>query len=497
MLRLRRAGRDRVASLVRELRRARLRNWGSALRASMTPRQLLMTARARILISRDDLAERGAGRLRDVLYHTATRVPHYRRALGLAETGALPSPDEARFSLADFPILTKKLRREIPMDELIARETEGGPSYLVGDDQFYIARTSGSTGIPTSHLQTLGDDLFWESVAMMRALRDWGVPPIGETYSTGLFRRAQEGSTGLHSSAREPVDYLTMPGPYVRWNFYELFQGQARSIAEVPEERLALYEAMLQASAGPAALLGAPSRMRGLAQYCRDRGHAVRPKAVLCTYEPLLSADRSFLSDTFAAPVVSVYSMSDIGTVAWECSGGRLHFDEDLSLPEILGQDDQPVPAGTVGRVVITALSPRVMPLVRYDTGDLAAFATTPCTCGRTGPSVEAIEGRQVVKFVAASGRRIEAYLVLRVFDSSGFADFQVVQDRPGDLRVVVAGRPVPADAMARVETALADLLGERFAIALDPSGAFVRTPAGKRNPAVQQWSEVSAEAAS
>jgi phenylacetate-CoA ligase len=493
-----RGRRDPVASLVRELQRARVRTWGRALRAAMAPRQLLMTARARILVSRDDLADRGADRLRDILYHTATRVPYYRRALGLAETGALPAPDQARFSLADFPILTKQIRREVPIDELIARETGGGPIYLVGSGEFYISRTSGSTGVPTSHLQTLGDDLFWESVAMMRAMRDWGVPPIGETYSTGLFRRAQKGSTGLHSSAREPVDYLTMPGPYLRWNFYELFQGEAQSIDQVPEERLALYEAMLRSSANPVAVMGAPSRMRGLAQYCKDRGHAVRPKAVLTTYEPLLAADRGFLADVFAAPVVSLYSLSDVGTLAWECAGGRLHFDEDISVPEILDEEGRPVPPGAVGRVVVTAFAHRVMPVVRYDTGDLAAFATTPCSCGRSSPSVAAIEGRQVVKFVAESGRRFEAYLVLRVFDSSGFGDFQVVQDRPGQLRVVLgAEAEVPDTAIERVESSLSDLLGDRFAIALDPTGAFVRTASGKRNPAVQRWNGAAVEAAS
>lgn len=438
-------------------------------------------------MSRDDIEERGADRLRDTLYHAATRVPHYRRMLGLAETGALPSPEEARFSPTDFPILTKAIKRTIAFDELIARETDGGPSYAIGRDEFYISRTSGSTGVPTSHISTLGDDLFWETVAMMRALTDWNVPLIGETYSTGLFRRSQKGSTGMHSSARDPIDYLTMPALHVRWNFYELFQGQAQSLAEVPEERLELYEAMLRASANPVAILGAPSRMLGLAQFCRARGHVKRPKAVLTTYEPLHAADRLVLAETFGAPVVSIYSLSDVGTVAWECPARRLHFDQDLVLLEIVDEHDKPVAPGTVGRVVLTSFAARVMPNVRFDTGDLAAISATRCSCGRTSPSVEVIEGRQVVKFVADDGRNFEAYLVLRVFDSNGFGDFQIVQDRPGQLRVVVApDANVTASKLVAVEQDLATLLGRRFALALDPSGAFVRTPAGKRNPAVQ-----------
>ena len=482
-----------MSERVRELRRARFRAWSRALRAAATPRQLLMHARARLLLSREGIDDRAAQRLRDTLYHAATQVPHYRRLLGLSETGALPSPEDAQLSPTDFPIITKAIRRTIPFDEFIARETEGGPSYSLGRDEFYISRTSGSTGVPTSHISTLGDDLFWETVAMMRALTDWKVPLIGETYSTGLFRRTQKGSTGMHSSARDPVDYLTMPGLHVRWNFYELFQGQAQSIAEVPEERLELYEAMLRASANPVAILGAPSRMLGLAQYCRARGHVKRPKAVRTTYEPLHSADRAVLAETFGAPVVSIYSLSDVGTVAWECPERRLHFDHDLVLVEIVDDNDQPVPAGTVGRVILTNFASRVMPIIRFDSGDLAALATTACACGRTSPSVEAIEGRQVVKFIAERGRKFEAYLVMRVFDSNGFGDFQLVQDRPGHLRVVVTpNAAVSKDRIEVVERTLVDLLGERFALALDPSGAFVRTPAGKRNPAVQLWNDAA-----
>jgi len=168
-----------------------------------------------------------------------TRIGEFRRrVLARAGTAAAPGPGDARFSPADFPILTKAIKRSFAFDELIARETEGGPSYAIGRDEFYISRTSGSTGVPTSHISTLGDDLFWETVAMMRALTDWKVPLIGETYSTGLFRRSQKGSTGMHSSARDPVDYLTMPALHVRWDSYELFQGQAQSLAEVPEEQV-------------------------------------------------------------------------------------------------------------------------------------------------------------------------------------------------------------------------------------------------------------------
>jgi phenylacetate-CoA ligase len=61
---------------------------------------------------------------------------------------------------------------------------------------------------------------------------------------------------------------------------------------------------------------------------------------------------------------------------------------------EIVDESAQPCPAGQVGQVLVTGLSNMAMPLLRYETGDLAEALDTPCPCGRTLPSFGNIRGR-------------------------------------------------------------------------------------------------------
>jgi phenylacetate-coenzyme A ligase PaaK-like adenylate-forming protein len=486
--------RERIKSLTRDLSRARRAAWARGARDLVRPSNVAFSARARILASRVDIETRGQERLAELIDHAATRVPHYRKHFGFDAPGALPDERASdRIALTDFPILTKQLRRTIPFDDFIAREVGGGPAYFIDRAQFFLSRTSGSTGIPTTQLKTHEDDFFWESVADIRLRTDWNVPLIGEVYSTGLFRASDPRGTGLHSSARDPVDHIIGSLLHVRWNFYDLFQGGFARLEDVPEERLDLVEAMLAASGDPAAIQGAPSRLIGLANYCRARGHTKRPKAVFSSYEPILERDRGTLESAFGCPVVSIYSLSDVGTVAWECRARRLHFDEDLSVAEIVDAQGHAVAPGASGRLILTSLSALVMPVVRVDTGDVAAFETTLCACGRRSPSVRAIEGRLAVKFLGEGGRPFDSHLFLRVFDQCEFGDFQVVQERPGELRVVVSpANIISGDRLHRVEQNLHELMKDVFRVKLDPSGAFHLTPSGKRNPAVQLYTPES-----
>jgi phenylacetate-CoA ligase len=64
----------------------------------------------------------------------------------------------------------------------------------------------------------------------------------------------------------------------------------------------------------------------------------------------------------------------------------------DLYLEIVDPRTGRSLPPGTTGEVVVSTLSRRAMPLVRYRTGDLAGLVPGPCPCGspldRLGPIV-------------------------------------------------------------------------------------------------------------
>lgn len=61
---------------------------------------------------------------------------------------------------------------------------------------------------------------------------------------------------------------------------------------------------------------------------------------------------------------------------------------------EIIDEQGLPCAPGETGRIIVTALNNLAMPLIRYDTGDLAVAVGGECSCNRTLPSFGEIVGR-------------------------------------------------------------------------------------------------------
>jgi phenylacetate-CoA ligase len=72
--------------------------------------------------------------------------------------------------------------------------------------------------------------------------------------------------------------------------------------------------------------------------------------------------------------------------VAIECPNHHgLHVLEDYFYPEVIDPvTEQPVPDGAEGELVLTSLTKRAMPMIRYRTRDITAMIPEPCSCGRT-----------------------------------------------------------------------------------------------------------------
>ena len=83
-----------------------------------------------------------------------------------------------------------------------------------------------------------------------------------------------------------------------------------------------------------------------------------------------------------------------VGIECIEAQSG-LHMQEDHFLLEIIDPvSGEPLPAGSVGELVITTLTKEGIPLIRYRTRDLTSLNLQPCVCGRTTARMNRIMGR-------------------------------------------------------------------------------------------------------
>ncbi len=81
------------------------------------------------------------------------------------------------------------------------------------------------------------------------------------------------------------------------------------------------------------------------------------------------------------------YLSNDTGCIGFQCednSGAIHHIHEDYCIMEVVDPEtNAPLPDGEAGKILVTNYNRTLMPLIRYDIGDMGRILTKKCTCGR------------------------------------------------------------------------------------------------------------------
>jgi phenylacetate-CoA ligase len=196
------------------------------------------------------------------------------------------------------------------------------------------------------------------------------------------------------------------------------------------------------------------------------------PNFVLLTHElASLGQQRAIRSALPATPQYSLYGSTAAGSLFMECESGRLHPNRQHVHIEIIqfGED--------LGRIVVTTLDRKLMPLLRFDLGDVVRLESGRCECGLSdGPQLIAVEGRAADCLTVGSSVITPAAIDRVIYASEPDLDsWQLV--RHGDrfqLRVVgatTAGRDA-AGALQRLLEAIVEVRVES-AILPESSGRY------------------------
>lgn len=168
----------------------------------------------------------------------------------------------------------------------------------------------------------------------------------------------------------------------------------------------------------PQCLVAAPHQLAALLA-------AVRADAELCAAAQcvegaqssgdVLDSDvRDGLEAALGCLVLDHYGMTETGFGGGvQCLARNGYHMRELDIfMEILDPDSGlPVPDGETGEMVLTTLHREAMPLIRYRTGDAAAWLTEPCPCGSPLRRLSPMRGRYfqenghaVLRFVRKGG---------------------------------------------------------------------------------------------
>lgn len=378
----------------------------------------------------DARAARHLKRLQALVRHAYDTVPFYSRLY--RSNGIEPGDFRSLEDFSSLPVVTKA--------DLLRAEPQDLQSQLDLGEVFY-SRTSGSSGSPLTVAYSADQyvismcNYLWQ----LELALDRPVNPNRWLYN-------------LHH-ARWWLSSLS--GKYRTFTLADL--------PEVPELRRHLGIIRPQAVIALTSLLAAVAKS-GLD--LREFGI----KVATTNSEQSTRAERLRLASALGVAVHDEYSSVELEQTAFECRYGRYHVLDHSVFLEIVRGD-----ADGNGSIVGTNLHAKKMPFIRYDQGDLGAWApSSPCPCGNAAPALDSVQGRRNASFSNSCGRLVPAASLLGVVDefladaSSGVSQFRLHQTATDRLTLYFSETGDGTAAIERfsmVQSHLERLFGHRLSI--------------------------------
>jgi phenylacetate-CoA ligase len=361
----------------------------------------------------DELRQRQEQRLREIISRAYSVVPHYRKMFN--EAGLKPADIQTLDDLPRLPVLSKQ--------EVISA---GSEMRALDRAQFNTVEyhTSGTSGEPLSllrdkHANALEFVYYWRHW-------NWADYRLGDAFGMLARRHFLEPRQAGQTSAWQPhLRRLLL-------NCNLISPATAGAMARELERH------------GCKFLKAAASAVYHLALSMREAG--VRPRrlrAVISTDEPLLPHQRELIGDMFGCHVLDSYGHMEGTVTISQCREGGRHVNTDYGILEFANVRPSSDGSSLLAEGIGTGLHNRVMPFIRYLTGDTFELFREPqaCPCGRTFPLIKAIHGRQLDVILTPDGRFVTSLIILPDF-VTGFHEIQFVQESA--TRLVI--RVVPGD---------------------------------------------------
>lgn len=376
--------------------------------------------------------------LRDMVQSIAATVPFYRASRGydldsIADTGDLPK----------LPILRKSDVQE-NLDDLISSAAD--ISSGLADERYTVARTSGTAG---ERMQVFVDREMdhvppdYEEV--------WGLS-LGDTPRTAILTTPLCTATECHLG-RSTMAERTKFGIVLYLNSTDdLFNAPEALIRNFAEELWTFR---------PQLLLVNPFYLMWFGREAQRLKIGLPPvEAILTSYQYAARSQRKALREMFGAPVFDLYTATELCgcMIGVECKNGHLHVFENHSIVEVTPDVEHHFSDG-VGSLLVTNFASRIMPLLRYEVGDLARLVEKDCDCPLSDWQCMELHGR-VKDAVAIKDRWFttkEIDDVISAADGIDFYRLTVVGGASADLELIPAPQSDPwaSELVARLRSEL------------------------------------------
>lgn len=326
-------------------------------------------------------------RLKSVVQRCFDHVPLFRQRM--EESGQRPEHLQTLDDLSRLPFTQKSDLRDTYPFGLFASPL---------GEVVRLHASSGTTGKPIVVAYTKEDLEVWTEV-MLRCFAACGMHHsdiVQNAYGYGLFT----GGLGAHYGA-EALGATVIP------------------VSGGNTDR----QIMIMRDFGVTAICCTPSYFIHLIERAKETGTDIRTlplRVGVFGAEPWTDAMRAHIQSEAGIEAFDIFGLTEIigPGVGIECRAHNgLHIFEDHFLPEIVDPETgAPRPDGEEGELVLTTLTKKAMPMVRYRTHDISRIKTGHCPCGRTIRRIERIARRSddmlIIRGVNLFPSQIEAVLL-------------------------------------------------------------------------------------
>ena len=135
-------------------------------------------------------------------------------------------------------------------------------------------------------------------------------------------------------------------------------------------------------------------------------------KSIISGSELLLEETRENLKELFGCNIVSRYANEENGILGQECiTDKEIHLNTaDYYFEFFKLDEDVPAEEGELSRIVVTDLYNYALPMIRYDTGDLAIVGKSNCNI--SAKVIKEIFGRRVDLIYNSKGEALSPHII-------------------------------------------------------------------------------------
>lgn len=332
------------------------------------------------------ISRRQLQRLDGMIGYARSRSPFYRKLYadlpsGAADLDMLPPVTKPQLMEHFDEVITDRLVTRAAVEEFLADPGNVGQPFM---GRYLVATSSGSTGHPGVFMQDELARVLANVLPRIRGgLTNWYGLRVALRFIRGGGRYALLDVGGGPHGALVASMWAQREDPRLARTirFISVLDSLDQQAGELNQFQ-------------PQALGGYPSAILLLArEQAAGRLH-IKPLFIIFVGENVPASARRFIEETFGCRSYEEYGSTENGVMAVQCREGWLHYNADWYVLEPVDTSYRPVPAGARSdTVLVTNLTNRLMPVIRYDQGDCILLKPEPCACGSAYPAIR-VTGR-------------------------------------------------------------------------------------------------------